>query len=366
MEAKRTLISFDVELTARCNNNCRHCYINLAAGDQRALESELSSQQILEIARQAVDLGALWCLVTGGEPLLRDDFSEVYLGLKRLGLLVSLFTNACLVTPEHVALFSKYPPRDIEVTVYGATRETYETVTRLSGSWDQFQRGLGLLLGGGLKVRLKAMALRSNAHELDEISRFCRVRTKDYYRFDPFLHLRLDGDVARNEEIRAERLSPAEIVDVERADYQRLVALQDECATGELVDRAFADETCDRLLQCGAGTSSFAVGHDGKFRLCSSLCHTGTTYDLLNGTLREAWQEWAPHVRNLRSAAPEFLEKCRRCRLANLCMWCPANAGLETGAMDSWVQYFCEVAHARAAALWDKGDGGLLGGGTAR
>jgi len=119
-----------LELTARCNNDCRHCYINLPAGDKAARAAELTTDEVLALGREAADLGALWVLLTGGEPLLRDDFAEVYLGLKRLGLLVSVFTNACLVTPEHVELFRRYPPRDIEVSVYGATRETYERVTR--------------------------------------------------------------------------------------------------------------------------------------------------------------------------------------------------------------------------------------------
>ena len=168
--------------------------------------------------REAADLGAVWCLLTGGEPLLREDFADVFLGLKRLGLLVSVFTNACLVTPEHVELFRQYPPRDVEVSVYGATAATYEAVTRRPGSYDAFVRGLELLLAGGVHVRLKAMALRSNGHELDEIARFCRAHTRDYYRFDPLLHLRFDGDPARNDEIRGERLTPAEIVAFERAD----------------------------------------------------------------------------------------------------------------------------------------------------
>ena len=42
---------------------------------------------------------------------------------------------------------------------------------------------------------------------------------------------------------------------------------------------------------------------------------------------------------------------CRDCSLANLCMWCPAHASLDIGAMAEWVDYFCQVAHARAAAL---------------
>jgi radical SAM protein with 4Fe4S-binding SPASM domain len=296
-------------------------------------------------------MGALWCLLTGGEPLLRDDFEEVYLGLKRLGLLVAVFTNACLVTPAHVDLFRAYPPRDIEVSVYGATRETYEAVSRRPGSYAAFVRGLDLLLEGGLKVRVKAMALRSTAHELAEISRFCRERTKDYYRFDPLLHLRVDGDPERNEEIRAERLSPAEVVAVERVDEERFGVLQRGCAAGELIKPEFAQASDDHLFRCGAGSGSFTVGPDGSFRVCGSLWHPDTTYDLRTGSLREAWEDWVPRVLSLRSSNPEFLEKCRRCDIVNLCLWCPAHAALETGALDAWVEYFCEVAHARAAAL---------------
>ena len=65
------------------------------------------------------------------------------------------------------------------------------------------------------------MALRSNVHELPEIARFCRQYTCDYFRFDPLLHLRYDGDPQRNAEIKLERLSPEEIVAIEQADEER-------------------------------------------------------------------------------------------------------------------------------------------------
>jgi len=358
MAAKRRPVSFELELTARCNNDCRHCYINVPAGDKAARDAELTLDEILALGHEAADLGAVWCVLTGGEPLLRDDFAEVFLGLKRLGLLVSVFTNACLVTPEHVALFRRHPPRDIEVSVYGATRETYEAVTRRPGSYDAFVRGLDLLLGSGVPVRLKAMALRSTAHELDEIAHFCRARTKDYYRFDPLLHLRFDGDPRRNAEIRAERLSPAEVVAVERADEARFGALQQGCRDGALIDPDAEHTGCDHLFHCGAGSGSFTVGHDGTFHLCGSLRRPDCSLRVRPGTpgaatLREAWEDWVPRVRDLRGANPEFLEKCRTCSLVNLCLWCPAHAALETGELDAWVEYFCEVAHARADALTD-------------
>ena len=353
MEAKRSPVSFDLEVTARCNLDCRHCYINLPPGDHAAKAAEMSAAEIIALAEEAAAMGVLYCLVTGGEPLLRPDFPDIYLGLKRLGLLVSVFTNACLVSPAHVELFRSYPPHDVEVSVYGATRETYEAVTSRAGSFGAFRRGLDLLLGGAIEVRLKAAAMRSTLHELDSIAAFCREHTKDYYRFDPLLRLRFDGDVRRNTEIIAERLTPEDIVAVEQADDERRAALRSRRDDGTLIDPAYEQQASDRLFRCKAGIGSFAIGYDGTFRLCTPLWHPDTIYDLRAGSLRDAWDRWVPEVRGYRSSDPAYLSTCARCSLVGLCLACPAHAALESGAMDAFVPYFCEVAHARAAALQD-------------
>ena len=294
-------------------------------------------------------MGAMWCLLTGGEPLLRDDFADVYMLLKRKGLLVSVFTNATMIRAKHIALFTKYPPRDIEVTIYGSSRLSYEAVTRTPGSYARFVRGLDALFEAGVRVRLKAMALRSNFNDMEAIAAFGRLRTKDYYRFDPQLHLRYDGNKQRNEEIKQERLTPEEIVLLERADEKRFGALQKDCDT--LLNQDFTHTNCNHLFHCGAGNGSFNVGYDGTFRLCSDLWAPGTTVNLRETPLREAWEELIPHVRDLRSQNTEFLNTCRKCAIINLCMWCPARAYLETGAVDGATPYFCAVAHARAEAI---------------
>jgi radical SAM protein with 4Fe4S-binding SPASM domain len=346
---KRALVSFDLELTARCNSNCRHCYINLPAKDKVTREKELAFEEIIEIADEGVSLGVLWCLITGGEPLLRSDFGEIYLALKKRGLLVSVFTNATLITKKHIELFRRYPPRDVEVTVYGVTQETYERVTRKPGSFDAFMRGLDLLFDSGIKVRLKAMALRSNAAELPQIANFCREHTKDYFRFDPFLHMRFDHDIERNKEIESERLSPAEIVALEQSDQERFESLKKGC--DKFIAPRFSNDSCNHLFHCGAGNGSFSLSYDGLLRLCSSLWHPDSVYDLKKGNLTDAWHSFIPKVRDIRSDQREFLGKCSVCPLINLCMWCPAHTYLETGEMDAQVDYFCKVAHARADAL---------------
>ena len=349
VEERRIPISFDLEITARCNNNCRHCYNNLAAGDGEAQKKELSLGHIEKIVEQAVVMGSLWCLLSGGEPLLREDFADIYRMLKKKGLLVSVFTNACLISEQHIALFKEFPPRDIEVTVYGVTAETYEQVTRKPGSYAAFKRGLNLLLNNGFKVRLKAMAMRSNLEELPAISDFCRKHTMDFFRFDPLLHQRYDGNKKRNQEILEERLSPDEIVALEQADEERTHTLKKKC--DYFIFPQEQDHDCQHLFYCGAGHISFSVSPDGYFRLCSSLWHPDSIYDLKTGTLAEAWEEFVPQVRGRTSADSESLARCRTCNIVNLCMWCPAHAYLETGMLAGEVEYFCQVAHARARAL---------------
>ncbi len=349
LKAKSAPLSFDIEITARCNCDCRHCYINVPAGDRDAQAHELSAAEIDAIARQAVNLGAMWCLITGGEPLLRPDFAEIYTGLRRRGLLVSVFTNATLINEEHVALFKKHPPRDIEVTVYGVTPETYERITRRPGTFDKFRRGMNLLMESGVRIRLKAMAIQSNLHEQDAIADFCRTYTKDFYRFDPQLHLRFDGSPERNKDIISERLMPEQIIALEQADKERMQVMQKNCDT--LINDEFTHFGCNHLFHCGAGSVSFNVSYDGRFRLCSSLWAPPTLYDLKKGSLADAWNNFVPQVRDMRSNRQEFLKSCRVCPLVNLCLWCPAHAHLETGELDGATPYFCAVAKLRAQIL---------------
>jgi len=346
---KRIPFGFDMEITARCNLNCRHCYINLPARDLKARNKELTVAEIERIAGEAAGLGAVWCLITGGEPLLRQDFAEIYMVLKKKGLLLSVFTNATLVREEHVRLFREYPPRDVEVTVYGVTRATYERITRVPGSFDAFMNGLNLLMAGGIKVRLKAMAMRSNLHELDEIAAFCRSKTKDFFRFDPFLNYRLDRNQSRNAEIESERLAPEEIAALEKKDPERFEGMKKY--RDELIFPGRVEWPNRRLFHCGVGRRNFYIGWDGKYRPCLPLVHPDFLYDLRRGNLAEAWNDFTPRVLSREARSAVFLEKCGSCPIVNLCMWCPALAYLETGDLEGYVDYFCRVAKARAANL---------------
>ena len=159
----------DIELTERCDNNCIHCYINLPADDRQALERELSTEEWKRILTEAGSLGCLEVRLTGGEPLLREDFEEIYIHARRLGIKVLIFTNARRMTPHLADLLSRIPPLiEIEVSLYGIKKETYEAVTRVPGSFEEAWRGVNLLIDKNIPFLVKNALLPPNKKEVRE------------------------------------------------------------------------------------------------------------------------------------------------------------------------------------------------------
>ncbi|WP_419663356.1 radical SAM domain protein [Desulfosarcina variabilis str. Montpellier] len=337
----RKLLTLNIELTARCNNNCRHCYINRPANDKAAQDAELSAREILDIADQAVRMGCLWCLLTGGEPLLRDDFERIYRGLKQRGLLVSVFTNATLISDAHVDLWRQYPPRNLEISVYGVTQAGYERVTRQPGSFARFQAGLKRLWDAGLKPNLKSVVMKSNLVEFPQIEKFCQKYSYAPFRFDMQLHLRYDGNSLRNSQIKAERLEP------------RTIALLSSNHAfppdnGQRTCWPIPGEPRNGLFQCGCGLNECTIGSDGQARLCSSLVAPVATTDLRRHTLEYFWENLVPLVRRIDSDNGAV---CSHCKFLPLCQQCPALTYLETGRFTGPVDRFCQEAKARAGKV---------------
>ncbi len=349
MWSNKSPCSFELELTSRCQNNCRHCYVNVHEADQKAISSELRLSEILDISDQAVSLGILWCLLSGGEPLLRPDFPEIYFQMIKRGLLVSVFTNAGLITDELVGLFKRFPPRRVEVSVYGESEKVYERVTRKPGSYAAFRRGLEKLINAGFKPVLKAMVMRSNAIELKQIKTFGREISGKLFRFDPILTLRSDNNLTRNREILAERLSAEEIVDIEENAPTVWNQIRKSCHP--LGNFAFPEKNNFPLFLCGAGLKSFNIRASGIFNLCTSLNHPDFSYDLKNGSLSEAVKKFVPSVRETSVERKPLYAGCYNCSQANFCTICPGNMYLETGDLEGWSDYFCKIGKTRESRL---------------
>jgi radical SAM protein with 4Fe4S-binding SPASM domain len=194
---------------------------------------------------------------------------------------------------------------------------------------------------------VKSVLLPPNKAEMDEFEAWAATipgvdRQPGY---SVFLELRARHDSpAKNQRIIQLRFSPEEGLALlaRREDSYRKSMAQ--------FSAGFLHPQGDRLFACGAGEAG-CVDAYGMFQMCMLLRHPDTAYDLKQGTLREALTEAFPRLRETRATNPEYLKRCARCFLKGLCEQCPAKSWTEHGALDTPVEYLCQVAHAQARDL---------------
>lgn len=349
-KSRRPLLThLDVELTERCNNNCIHCYINRSADDVYAKEKELNTEEIKRILREAATLGCLSVRFSGGEPLLREDFCELYLFARKLGLKVVLFTNATLITPHLAELFNKIPPlKRIEVSLYGMTKGSYEAIAKTPGSFGAAFRGINLLLDNNIPFIVKSAYLPFNKDEMDVFDEWAATIKwmEEHPSYATFFDLRCRRDLKyKNDVIKKLRVSAHKGIDViTKRNVKYAKEMERFCSK-------YTRPPGDMLFSCGAGMKSGCVDAYGKLQLCMMLRHPDTVYDLKKGTIENALKNFFPTVRELKSLNPAYLARCAKCFLKGLCNQCPAKSWMEHGTLDRPVEYHCEVAHAQAKYL---------------
>ncbi len=347
--AKPLLGRLDVELTERCNNNCLHCCINLPADDLEAKKKELTTDEIRRVLKEAVSLGCLSVRFTGGEPLLRDDFEELYVFARKQGLRVLLFTNAVLITPHLAELFSQIPPLEkIEITLYGMKKSSYEAVTGVSGSFEAAWRGINLLLEKKIPFVVKGALLPSNKDEIDKFEEWSKSipwmddRPPSYSMFFD-LRCRRD-DPKKNLVIKKLRLFADEgLKFLTRREEEYIKEMKEFCSK-------FTRPSGDKIFSCGSGHGG-CVDAYGKFQPCMMLRHPDCIYDLRKGSLKDALEIFFPKIREIKATNPEYLAKCAKCFLKGLCEQCPAKSWAEHGTLDTPVDYLCNIAHVQARFL---------------
>lgn len=139
---ERVPLSGSINLTHQCNLKCAHCYIATDCAKESKQPKELGVGKWKSIIDEIADAGCLYLLITGGEPLLRKDFIEIYTHAKNQGFIITVFTNGTQVAEKHLALFRELPPRNVDISLYGATQQTYENITRVKGPYGRCIQGI--------------------------------------------------------------------------------------------------------------------------------------------------------------------------------------------------------------------------------
>lgn len=333
----------NLDLTYRCNCNCRHCWLRMPAEDP-AGEQELSFDEISRIVEEARALGCRKWLISGGEPMLRPDFVDIFDMITRRSVSYSLNTNGTLITPAIARLLRRKGAK--MVALYGATAEIHDHITRTPGSFAATMQGFAYLREAKVSFIVQLIPMRDNYHEFDAMIRLARSLSPMYRVGAPWLYLSACRSAVRNREISRQRLEPADVIHVDPPDGTD----DDEPLTP--IER---DDKPPARLRPGAGRRLFAaciegcrdfhIDPYGGMTFCCFVKDPGLRYDLLKGSFREAWDEFIPSLAEKVQGDPEYEENCGCCEWREDCRWCPAYGYLEEGRYSAKVTYLCALAH---------------------
>ena len=348
-------VSGTFELTSRCNFDCRMCYVH-NSNSAELEKKELDADTWLSIASDARDMGLMFLLLTGGEPFLRRDFPYIYTELVKMGLLVSINTNASLYSPELRELFNGYPPSRINVTLYGGSEETYRSLCG-NASFGKVQENLVSMKNDGLQVRLNVSLTPFNVgdmEKIDVISREIGLQAKaSAYMYPP---VRIGGEVGHN----CARFAPEDAGEaIARWNFlrdteeitRRKAELITQNKNAELNDSCTDPE--QEGVSCRAGRSSFWMTWDGRMLPCGTM-DVESAFPLKDG-FAAAWEE----VRR-RTAEIRLPVECSACPHRVNCSVCASSCKGETGRFDGRPEYICRMMKSMRASTVRFADG--LGG----
>jgi MoaA/NifB/PqqE/SkfB family radical SAM enzyme len=317
------------------------CYLKSPESDSSRIQKELSAREWIYLAQQARDAGMLEVLLTGGEVFLREDFQEIYEEISMLGLFPVIYSNGTLITPEISKWLACRPPRKMEVTLYGASPETYKKVTGCASGYDLAVAGIDNLLAAGINVALRTTVIPDNAEDYEALLQFADSRSCGL----KFCHYISPRREERSNEHEIKRLNAHDLrAYMNRAsrDFEERWpsrGTDESCVTPSEGQRNVLHESAFPK-ECEAGVISFWLTWDGSMTPCA-LMRDPSVQPLRVG-FKDSWEQLAQKVKKV----PRCVE-CDACRMKKKCWSCPARLKLETGSYEKPATYFCDLVRSR-------------------
>lgn len=339
----KTPLSGVFEISPLCNMDCKMCYVKKTKGElERCGLKEKTVDDWISLAEQAKELGTLFLLLTGGEPFLKKDFKELYIKLYKMGFLLSINTNATLINEEVVEWLSRYPPRRVNVTMYGASDETYERLCNNTEGYTQTISGIKLLRDAGINVKINTSITNYNSEDLEAIHEFGKknnlIVQATSYMYPPIR--RNEKSIGINDRLTAKyaainQVKINELRTSSKEGYIKKLKNFNKIILEDKQKQEYKNNEEGEKVKCRAGISTYWISWDGRMMACGMM-NKPESYPFRDG-FKEAWKEIVLSVEKIR-----LPKECSICKNKSICKVCAATCYTETGYMDRVPKYMCD------------------------
>ncbi len=338
-QQKQIPINGSLELLPFCNMNCDMCYVRMSKEEVDRNGRIHTAQEWLSLGNQMKDAGVMFLLLTGGEPLLHPEFKEIYLGLKKMGFVITINTNGTLINEEWADFFAQNKPRRLNITLYGSHPETYLDLCHYDG-YAKTYKAIQLLRERNVDVKMSATIAKKNQKDVADLIRIAQ-ELEVPINVDSYLQ---PSQRERSKPFDAQsRMTPQEAAQVNfLADK---LTMRPESFAQMVLSRVEQIENTPEIdpipsrMQCLAGKCSFTINWQGELRPCVILSKPAMS--VFEHSFTECWTHVSSNLSTILLNG-----KCTACKYRSICHICAAAALYETGSYDGIPEYLCQYAEA--------------------
>ena len=341
-------LSAAFEISPECNMNCKMCYVKMTSEEMKKVGRKRTVDEWLDIAKQAQELGLLHILLTGGEPFLQKDFKELYLKLKQMGFVVSINSNGTMINEKIVNWLSQSPPDVMNITLYGASNDTYKRLCNNPKGLDQVKNAVNLLRSNNINVKLNASITPYNIDDLDEMFEVAKeldvTLNPTAYMFPP--SRRDESLFEDNFRLDAEKAGKCtaymEYKKLGKEKFKQKV----EYIMNVLKKNNKTENKEDLDISCRAGRSTAWITWDGKMMSCGVMENENLISYPFDIGFETAWKDVVE-----KSKVLKLNSNCVKCAKREICYTCSAACYDEEGSFEKVPDYLCKMTDARLKEL---------------
>ncbi|QER41286.1 heme b synthase [Thermodesulfobacterium sp. TA1] len=331
-EFKPRLIAW--ELTRSCNLDCVHCR---AAASQGPYSNELTTEEVFRILEEIKEVAEPIIILTGGEPLLREDLFLIAKKAIDLGFKPVLATNGTLITEEIAQKIKETGISRVSISLDGSTPESHDGFRKVPGAFEGAIKGIENLKKFGVPFQINTTITPWNLEELSKVHELAKTLGAVAH------HIFLLVPVGRGKDLAIDTISPEKYEELlgwfyEQRDkcnlqlkatcaptYYRILRQKAKKEGKEVTVENFGLDAMTR--GCLAGTGFCFISHVGIVQTCGYL--EVPCGNLREQTFKEVWEN-SEVFNNLRDFS-KYKGKCGRCEYIRVCGGCRARAYEATG-----------------------------------
>ncbi len=308
-----------IEVTNRCNLKCKYCYVD------KQITQEMDKTLISKILDELKEMGTRVIVLTGGEVFLRDDIDDIITAIEMKKMLMVIYTNGTIPLAGHAAVLKSNWILKIEMTIYGASEDTYGFFCENGKAYGQLEDNLRLLKCLNKNVLVKIVPTKYNIADIRQIKKMI-----DKYGFEVNINTLVIGETPN---CRSCVL-----------DDEQLFGVVNDIKNEPNVNQKNETQSRQRML-CGAGRYSICIDCCGNVKAC--FISKDIAGNVQDDNLREIWQ-YSDYFRDRRLF--HGLQVCEECKKKDFCFACSEILITEDSAIKSGKSELCRQAMVRKSS----------------